>query len=123
MDEVVSRLMETNLLGVFNERDPDRRSAAIAATYADDVRWTDDEGVTVGHEQLNAKAQELQNGPLAGFYFAKSGPVRHTRGLGFLAWELRGEADDAVVMSGFDVATISGDRIDALWTVLTGEPA
>jgi hypothetical protein len=44
MNETVSRLMEANLLGVFNERDGERRAAAIRGTYAADVRWTDDEG-------------------------------------------------------------------------------
>ena len=44
MTEIVSNLMEANLLGVFNERDAQRRALAIASTYAPDVRWTDDEG-------------------------------------------------------------------------------
>jgi hypothetical protein len=42
MNETVSRLMEANLLEVFNERDGKRRAAAIRSTYAPDVRWTDD---------------------------------------------------------------------------------
>ena len=46
MNDTVSRLMEANLLGVFNERDGKRRAAAIRSTYAPDVRWTDDEGVS-----------------------------------------------------------------------------
>jgi hypothetical protein len=43
INESVSRLMEANLLGVFNERDGKRRAAAITGTYAPDVRWTDDD--------------------------------------------------------------------------------
>jgi hypothetical protein len=53
--------MEANLLGVFNERDGERRAAAIRGTYAPDVRWTDDEGVSVGREALEARAQGLSN--------------------------------------------------------------
>ena len=34
MNETVSRLMDANLLGVFNERDGKRRAAAIRSTYA-----------------------------------------------------------------------------------------
>lgn len=34
MSEVVTRLMEANPLAVFDERDPHRRAAAIAETYA-----------------------------------------------------------------------------------------
>jgi len=116
VSEVVTRLMEANLLAVFDERDPQRRAAAIAETYAADVEWTDDEGVTVGHDQLNAKATELQK-KLPGLHFVKAGPVRQTRGLGFLAWEVRAP-DDVVAASGFDVAEIADERIVRLWTVL-----
>lgn len=116
MSEVVTRLMEANLLAVFDERDPQRRAAAIADTYAEDVQWIDDDGTVVGHDQLNAKAAELQE-KLTGLHFVKAGPVRQTRGLGFLAWEVR-TPDDAAVASGFDVAEIADGRIVRLWTVL-----
>ena len=59
MNETVCRLMDANLLGVFNERDGKRRAAAIRSTYAPDVRWTDDEGVSVGHDALEARAQNV----------------------------------------------------------------
>jgi hypothetical protein len=70
--------MEANLLQVFNERDPARRREVIARTYTADVRWTDDDGTTVGHDALDAKAQLLQDGPLAGLVFAKKGAVYGT---------------------------------------------
>lgn len=117
MSDLVTQLMEANLLGVFNERDPEKRAAAIAATYAVEVQWIDDEGVTTGHQALDSKAAELQ-GKLAGLHFVKSGPVRQTRGLGFLAWEVH-TPDDTAVATGFDVAEISDGRITRLWTVLT----
>lgn len=116
MSEVITRLMESNLLAVFDERNPDRRAAAIAVTYSADVQWIDDEGTATGHDELNTKAAELQE-KLPGLHFVKSGPVRQTRGLGFLAWEVR-TPDDATVASGFDVAEISNDRIIRMWTVL-----
>lgn len=86
MTEIITRLMEANLLAVFDERDPQRRAAAIATTYAPDVQWIDDEGITTGHDELNTKAAELQE-KLPGLHFVKAGPVRATRGLGVLAWE------------------------------------
>jgi hypothetical protein len=49
MPDVNSNLMDSNLLGVCNERDDDRRAAAIARVYTDDAIWTSDEAVTVGH--------------------------------------------------------------------------
>jgi hypothetical protein len=116
MSEVIARLMEANLLAVFDQRDPQLRAEAIATTYADDVQWIDDEGVATGHVELNAKAAELQE-KLSGLHFVKAGPVRQTRGLGFLAWELRAP-DGGAVASGFDVAEISDERIVRMWTVL-----
>lgn len=117
MSDVITALMEANLLAVFDERDAGKRAAAISATYTADVQWIDDEGVTTGHDALDAKAAELQ-GKLEGLHFVKAGPVRQTRGLGFLAWEVR-TPDDTTVAAGFDVAEIADDRIARLWTVLT----
>lgn len=119
MTEIITRLMEANLLAVFNERDPQRRAAAIATTYTPDVQWIDDEGISTGRDELNAKAAELQE-KLPGLHFVKAGPVRGTRGLGVLAWEVR-TPDDTAVASGFDVAEIIDAHIARLWTVLTPE--
>ena len=119
MSDVTTRLMEANLLGVFDERDPVRRAQSISTTYSHDVQWIDDEGVALGHEALHAKTVELQE-KLPGLHFAKAGPVRQTRGLGFLAWEVR-TPDDTTVATGFDVAEIADDRIIKMWTVLTPE--
>ncbi|MCF6389077.1 nuclear transport factor 2 family protein [Mycobacterium sp. MBM] len=119
MSDAITRLMEANLMAVFDERDPQRRAAAIATTYAPEVQWFDDDGVATGHDELDAKAAELQ-GKLPGLHFTPVGPVRRTRGLGVLAWEVR-TPDDNAVASGFDVAEITGDRIVKLWTILTQE--
>jgi hypothetical protein len=117
MSQDIATLMEANLLAVFDERDAGKRAAAIAATYATDVQWIDDEGVATGHAALDSKAAELQ-GKLEGLHFVKAGPVRQTRGLGFLAWEVH-TPDDTAVASGFDVAEIADGRITRLWTILT----
>ena len=116
MSEVITRLMEANLLAVFDERDPQRRATAIADTYSEDVQWIDDDGVVIGRDQLNSKAAELQE-ELSGLNFVKAGPVRQTRGLGFLEWEVRAP-EGAAVASRFDVAEIVDGRIVRLWTVL-----
>ncbi|KUI41652.1 hypothetical protein AU197_25775 [Mycobacterium sp. IS-1590] len=47
----------------------DGRRAAIAKTYSPEVRWPDDDGVSVGHDALDAEAQARQNGQLAGLSF------------------------------------------------------
>ena len=118
MTETINILMEANLLGVFNERDTQRRAAAIEKTYAPDVRWTDDEGIVVGREALAAKAAALQT-QMQGLVFAKASPVYQTRGFGYLAWKLGPDGGDPVA-SGFDVAVVRNDVISELYTVITG---
>ena len=88
MTETVNNLMEANLLGVFNERDTQRRAAAIESTYAPDVRWTDDEGIVVGREALEAKATALQS-QLQGLVFTKASPVYPNPRIGVLGVEAR----------------------------------
>jgi hypothetical protein len=117
MTEIIDNLMEANLLAVFNERDAERRAAAIVTTYAPDVRWTDDEGISVGREALEAKAKALQ-AQMQGLVFTKASPVYQTRGLGYLAWDLGPDGGDPVA-SGFDVAIIRNHVIYELYTVVT----
>jgi SnoaL-like domain len=119
MNETIDDLMEANLLGVFNERDAGRRAWAIENTYAPDVRWTDDEGTTVGREALGAKARELQS-QMQGLVFTKAGPVYQTRGFGYLAWKLGPEGGEAVA-AGFDAAIVRDDLIAELYTVVTSK--
>lgn len=118
MTATIQELMEGNLLEVFNQRDPERRRAAIERIYASDVRWTDDEGVSVGHDALDTKADALQ-GNLGPLQFVKAGPVHELSGFGHLAWHLVAEEGGAPQVSGFDVAIIRDGVIAELYTVLT----
>ncbi|MBO0676157.1 nuclear transport factor 2 family protein [Mycolicibacterium sp. S2-37] len=111
--------MEANLLGVFDERDAERRRETIRRTYATDVVWTDAEEQVVGHDRLHAKAQALLDGPLAGAHFAKSGEVRQVGNMGYLAFDVIPDGADTPVASGFDVAIVEGGLIAKLYTVLT----
>jgi hypothetical protein len=121
MTQTIHELMQGNLLEVFNERDPERRRAAISRIYAPDVHWTDDEGVSVGHAALDAKAAEL-HGKIGPLQFVPAGPVHKTTGFGYLAWHLVGTDADTPQASGFDVAIIRDDVIAELYTVLTPGP-
>jgi hypothetical protein len=117
MTDTVSGLMEASLLGVFNERDARCRSRAIEATYAPDVRWTDDEGTCVGREALEAKVRQLQS-HMDGIVLAKASPVYQTRGFGYLAWTLGSDYGDPVE-TGFDAAIVRNDLIAEFYTVIT----
>jgi hypothetical protein len=117
MTETINKLMEANLLGVFNECDAQRTASAIQRTYSPDVHRTDNEGVSIGREAFEAKAKALQS-QTQGLAFTKASPVYQTRGFGYLAWKLGAEGGDAVV-SGFDVAIVRDNLISELYTVLT----
>jgi hypothetical protein len=121
MAATIPELMRANLLDVFNERDRARRRAAIARIYATDIRWTDDDGVTVGHDALDAKAEELQ-AKLGDLQFVTAGPVHQTLGLGYLAFRLVEPGGEGTPVSGFDVAIVRDDHIAELYTVLTDPP-
>jgi hypothetical protein len=81
----IRELMLGNLFAVFNERDPGRRSTAIAANYTDDVIWTDPDGTTQGRQALNEQAQKLLD-RFPQFVFSAGGPVHVSRDLGLLAF-------------------------------------
>lgn len=119
--DAIAELMHANLLEVFNQRDHELRRAAIAHTYADDIRWTEDDGITIGHEALNAKAIELQ-ARLGDLQFIAAGPTYQTLGLGYLAFQLVEPGGDTPVSSGFDVAIVRDGLIAELYTVLTDSP-
>jgi hypothetical protein len=105
MRPTISELMHANLVEVFNERDSARRRATIEHVYADDIRWTDDDGVTTGRDALDAKAAELQ-AKLGNLQFIAARPVYQTLGLGFLAFQLSKPGSSAPDGSGFDVAIV-----------------
>jgi hypothetical protein len=119
--DTIAELMHANLLEVFNQRDHERRRAAIARTYADGIRWTDDDGVTVGRDALDAKAVELQ-ARLGDLQFIAVEPTHQTLGLGYLAFQLVEPDGDTPIASGFDVAIVRDGVIAELYTVLTDPP-
>ncbi len=119
MSDDITRLMEANLLEVFDERNRDRRRDAISRTYTPDVVFTDAEGTVTGLEQISAKVDALLDGPLKGLHFVKAGSIHQVPGMGHLAWNVVAPGSDGVIASGFDVALIEGGKITKLFTVLT----
>ncbi|MDA2892060.1 nuclear transport factor 2 family protein [Mycolicibacterium sp. BiH015] len=117
MPDPIDTVMLANLLDVFNERDGAKRQAAIAATYAEDVTWTDAEGVVSGRDALEAKCVQLQAN-LGESQFVAAGPVHALPGFGYLAWSLVDPTSGSPVMTGFDVALVRDGLITDLWTVL-----
>jgi hypothetical protein len=119
--DTIAELMHANLLEVFNQRDHERRRATIARIYADDIRWTDDDCITIGRDALNAKTLELQ-ARLGDLQFIAAGPTYQTLGLGYLAFQLVEPGGNTPVSSGFDVAIVRDGVIAELYTVLIDQP-
>ena len=113
-----SELLAANLYGVFGERDARRRQATAAATYTDDVVFTDPEETVVGAEAVLAKATALLDGA-PGFVFDADGPVYVAGDRGAVAWRF-GPPDAPPVARGIDVVTVRDGRISAVLTLHTG---
>ncbi len=118
MDDTIGSLVHRNLMAVFNERDPERRSRAMAEVYADDVTFTDPGGVVSGREAIGRKAQEILDGA-PGFVFAPAGAARRSGDLGVLSRQF-GPEDGEPVVRGTGIAIVRDGRITALHTLLDG---
>jgi hypothetical protein len=112
----VAELMRANLLDVFNERDPERRWAAVERTYAPDVRFLDPDEVVEGREALHAKAGRLLD-QAPGFVFTAAGAVMVNHDMGHLAWNLGPEGQPPVVR-GLDIALVADGLIRSVYTYL-----
>lgn len=114
--EELAGLARRNLLDVFGERDPGKRAAAIKEIYADGVRFADPEGVVIGHEALDEKAQHLLD-EAPDFVFTPAGPAQIAQELVLLAWRF-GPAGGPPVVSGTDVSIVEDGRITQLYTLI-----
>ena len=91
-------------LAAWNETDPSARTAALAALFADDVRYTDPLVAAVGRQALDATIGAVQ-AQFPGFVFRLAGPAdAHHDQLRF-TWELGPAGQDAPI-AGFDVAVV-----------------
>ncbi|MEV4351270.1 nuclear transport factor 2 family protein [Actinoplanes sp. NPDC049596] len=112
----IEELMRANLLEVFGERDAERRRAAIARIYTEQVKFSDPDETVVGYGALDAKAQKILD-EAPGFVFSASGPIRVVQDLGYLAWNFGPEGAPPVV-SGLDIALIEDGRIASVYTLI-----
>jgi hypothetical protein len=112
---VVKGLMKRNLLGVFSERDAEKRRSLIAKIWDSKGVFVDPEGRWVGHTAISDAAEQLQR-RFPDFAFsvmaggdAYSGVGRLHRGFG--------PHSEPRKMAGIDVLVASDDRrIIALYT-------
>jgi hypothetical protein len=112
----VAQLMQRSLLDVFNERDAERRAAAIAAVYSADVTLYEPDDAIHGPAALGAKVQQLLDGA-PGWVFRPAGKASVIHDLGRLTWHFGPEGGPAVVI-GTDVAIVHDGRIRSLYVFI-----
>ena len=107
-------------IAIWNDTDPHSRRAAIDETWTDDARYVDPLVVAEGKDVIDrviAGAQEQ----FAGLRFRLAGPVDAHHDLARFTWELGPDGGEAVVV-GFDVAVLSGGRVQQVHGFLDKVP-
>jgi hypothetical protein len=112
---VVKDLMKKNLLGVFSERDAEKRRSLIAKIWDSKGIFIDPEGRHVGHAAINDAAEQLQR-KFPDFAFSELADGDAYNGVGRVRWGF-GPPSESRKMTGIDVLVASDDRrIAALYT-------
>ena len=108
--------MHRSLLDVFNERDAERRAAAIAAVYSVDVTFYEADDAVHGPAALGARVQQLLDGA-PGWVFRPAGVPSVNHNLGRLTWHFGPDGAPAAV-TGTDVAIVEDGRIRSLYVFI-----
>ena len=111
----VKDLMKQNLLGVFSEREAEKRCSLIAKIWDSKAIFIDPEGRYVGHAGINDAAEQLQR-RFPDFAFSVLADADAYSGVGRLRWGF-GPPSEPRKITGIDVLVASDDRrISALYT-------
>ena len=113
MEQSVEKIIERNLLEVFNGRDADSRRAAIDELWNKDGVFIDPDGVHEGVEKINATAERLFT-QFEDYVFSTRGPGQSLHGVGRLPWSY-GPPDDPRRMTGTDVGVMKDGKLTALY--------
>lgn len=111
------RLLRANLERVFNERDAERRAAALAELFVEEPVMYEPDNVVQGRDAISAVAGALLDrfGPILRFTPAGTAVGHH--GFGSLQWQA-GDEGGSVTVTGSDVAEVVHGRIARLWVLL-----
>jgi hypothetical protein len=101
---------------VFSERDPEKRRAAIERTYAEDVRFIDPDGESVGRQALNDRAQKILDDAPADFVLEEDG-LKYV-GIGTAVQPWRFGPPGSPVVRGIDMLTVSDGRVTVVRTLI-----
>ena len=101
---------------VFAERDPEKRRAAIERTYAEDVRFIDPDGESVGREAINDRAQKILDDAPADFVLEEDGLAYVSPDTAIQAW--RFGPPGSPVVRGIDVLTVRDGTVSVVRTLI-----
>jgi hypothetical protein len=110
-------LLRSNLERVFNERDADRRAAAIAELFVVDPILFEPDTIVEGREAISAVVGKLLERFGPDFAFVPAGIAVGHHGMASLRWH-GGPRLGPVAVKGTDTAEIRDGRIARLWVLL-----
>ncbi len=110
-------LLRENMARVFNERDAERRLAAVRELYTGDATLYEPQSAVSGHEAISGAVGELLATLPPDMMFTPTGAEGNHHGLSFARWQ-GGAAGGEAVVTGMDVAHVSAGRISALYVFL-----
>ena len=112
-----SIILERNLSLVFNERDPQKRIAALADLYTDDAIMYEAENIVTGQAAISSTVDFLLGRLPPGFRFYPTGAAVGHHDLTCLRWT-GSIPDGTVIVSGTDVAHLKDGRIASLYVLI-----
>jgi hypothetical protein len=110
----LDKLMQANIVRVFNERNPDRRLAALGDLYTENATLCDPETAATGRQAISEAIDSLHRMLPPSFVFTSVGHAAGHNGAGRLFWRA-GPPDGPAAITGVDVAHIEGGRIKLLY--------
>jgi len=110
-----AELLQMNLR-VFSERDPEKRRAAIERTYAEDVRFIDPGGESVGREALNDRAQKILDDAPSDFVLEEDGLAYVSTDTAVRPW--RFGPPGSPVVRGIDILTVRDGSVSVVHTLI-----
>ena len=116
MEQSVEKIIERNLLEVFNARDADSRRAAIDELWDKDGVFIDPGGVHEGVEKINAII-ELLFTQFEGYVFSVRGPGQSMHGVGRLPCSY-GPPNDPQRLTGTDLGVRKDGKLTALYVFI-----
>jgi hypothetical protein len=107
-------LMQANIVRVFNERNPDRRLAALGELYTEGATLCDPETVATGRDSISDAIESLHRMLPPDFAFTATGHAVGHNGAARLFWRA-GPPERPAAITGTDVAHFENGRIKLLY--------